>query len=247
MNFMHETKTVSIHQPNFFPWLGFFDKLIKSDVFLLMDTAQIPQKKPSWTNRVKIIIEKQENWCPTLELVRSHLGLIPIMDAKIVENSNCRQKIARTIYFNYKKAKYFDSIFSFIEPLILNNESSISTYNYQSLLALVEKLGIDKTKLILTSELGFTMSKENLSLLITKMVKSVSGTTYLSGTASRDYMEEDIFSSAGIKLIYQEYNHPTYAQFSSREFIPGLSIIDALMNLDFEGVKLLLHTDLNTR
>jgi hypothetical protein len=234
-------KIVAIHQPNFFPWLGFFDKIIKSDVFLMMDTAQIPQKKPSWTNRVKIIVEKKECYCPTLDLVRNHHGVIPIKEALIVEDSICKKKIVRTIYFNYRKSAFFNQVYPFIETHILSKENSIADYNLSSIKALLEKLDIDKNKIIKTSEIGFEMSKEDLSVLITKMVKNVSGTTYLSGNCSMGYLDHQAFANAGIELIFQNYIHPVYKQFSTSTFIPGLSIIDALMNLGFEGVKEIIH------
>jgi hypothetical protein len=241
---MNNMKIVAIHQPNFFPWLGFFDKIMKSDVFLLMDTAQIPQKKPSWTNRVKIIIEKEESWCPTIELVRNYHGVIPIKDAEIVENSVCKKKIIKTIFFNYKKSRFFETVFPFVESLVLDESKFISEYNLRSIRATLDKLDIDGSKLVLTSELGYTMSKDNLSSLVTRMVHSAGGNTYLSGDFSVGYLEPEIFQEAGIELKFQNYVHPTYEQFSSKVFIPGLSIIDAFMNLGFDGVKELLHSNL---
>lgn len=228
---------VAIHQPNFFPWLGFFDKLIKSDVFLLMDTAQIPNKKSSFTNKTKILIEKEEKWTPTIEIHRNSGELIAIKDTKMVENSVWRKKIFRTLEFNYSKSPYFHEVFPFIKDLILYPTNNLSEYNCHSINSILTRLGIDNGKLMKTSDLGFEMSKENLSELVVKMVKSVSGNIYLSGTGARSYMEKDIFDKSGIELVFQEFTHPSYPQFNTRTFIPGLSIIDALMNVGFEKLK----------
>ena len=37
-------RVVAIHQPNFLPWLGWFDKLARADVMVLLDDVQFPKK-----------------------------------------------------------------------------------------------------------------------------------------------------------------------------------------------------------
>lgn len=234
---MEKNKIVAIHQPNFFPWLGFFDKLIKSDVFLLMDTAQIPNKKSSFTNKTKILIEKEEKWTPTIEIYRNSGELVAIKDTMMVDNSVWRKKILRTLEFNYSKSPFYHEVYPFIKDLILYPTNNLSEYNCNAISSILTQLGIDNSKLVKTSDLGFEMSKENLSEIVVKMVKSVSGNTYLSGTYAKSYMENEIFETSNINLTFQEFSHPIYHQFNTRTFIPGLSIIDALMNIGFEKLK----------
>ena len=45
---------VSIHQPNYLPWIGFFDKIKRSDVFVLLDDVQFPRGKKHFGHRNKI-------------------------------------------------------------------------------------------------------------------------------------------------------------------------------------------------
>ena len=76
-------KVVAIHQPNFFPWLGFFNKVACSDVFILMDNVQFPKKGGSWSNRVQLAINGQAAWV-TMPVVRSFHGTRIIKDMQIV-------------------------------------------------------------------------------------------------------------------------------------------------------------------
>ena len=54
-------KIVAIHQPNFFPWLGYFDKINKSDIFIFLDDVQFPKKGGNWTNRVQLMVLEVPN------------------------------------------------------------------------------------------------------------------------------------------------------------------------------------------
>ena len=50
-------RIVACHQPNFLPWLGFFAKMAKADVFILLDDVQFTQGHHSqnWTTRVRMV------------------------------------------------------------------------------------------------------------------------------------------------------------------------------------------------
>ena len=68
---MRLARVVAIHQPNFFPWLGFFDKIARADVFVLMDNVQFPRTSTgTWVNRVKLLVAGRERWA-TAPVVRS--------------------------------------------------------------------------------------------------------------------------------------------------------------------------------
>ena len=93
------------------------------------------------------------------------------------------------------------------------------------------------TPIVLGSTLGV---EDRATDLLVRMVKAVGGTAYLAGGGTAGYQEDDKFHEAGIKLIYQEFQHPTYPQFNSVDFKPGLSVVDALMNCGFGGTSELL-------
>ena len=65
---------VAIHQPNFFPWLGFFDKIARADVFCLLDNVQFPKTGGTWINRVQLWINGKAAWA-TAPVDRSYSGV----------------------------------------------------------------------------------------------------------------------------------------------------------------------------
>ena len=88
---------VAIHQPNFLPWLGFFDKLARADVFVLLDSVQFPRtSKGTWINRVKLLVGGRKQWA-TVPIVRSEGSVLPIAEVRIDEAQPWRKKLLRTI------------------------------------------------------------------------------------------------------------------------------------------------------
>ena len=99
-------------------------------------------------------------------------------------------------------------------------------------------LGHSDNSLIRSSDLSTELfSTERL----VDLTKFVGGRSYLCGGGAGGYQKDDIFQKSGINLLYQNFLHPAYPQITSTEFVAGLSIVDALMNLGFEGVRQLLQ------
>ncbi len=227
---MSINKIVAIHQPNFFPWLGFFDKIIKSDIFIMMDNVQFPKKGGVWTNRVKMLVANEPKLV-TGTLDRSYIGTKINKDMEFNYKDNWRNKMTKTIQYNYNKTSFYEEVSPFILNLINNDNNNISEYNIYAIKEICNKLGIDTNKIILGSDLDVEGSATDLLI---SMTKAVDGTGYLCGGGADGYQEDAKFAKNNIKLIYQKFNHPVYKQNNNKkEFIAGLSIIDLLMNNGF--------------
>lgn len=230
-------KIVAIHQPNFFPWLGYFDKISRADIFLVMDNVQFPRtSRGTWCNRVKLIVGRRAAWV-TMPIVRTHSELRIIRDMQIDNSKDWREKLLRSIKINYCRASFFKEIFPFIEKLVNNPTNNLVEYNLTAIRSLVSALQLSPDKLILGSSLGV---KGNATDLLIAMIKAIGGSAYLCGGGAAGYQEDNKFSEAGIELVYQNFKHPTYEQYGVRKFIPGLSIMDSLFNIGLEGTKKLL-------
>lgn len=213
---------VAIHQPNYLPWLGFFDKIKKSDCFIFMDNVQYPRR--SWMNRVKIKTKGGEKLLTVPLQVRGNYHEI-IKNMRIFDEEPWRKKHLLTIEHNYSKAKYYTKFFPEIEKIITGKQERICELNI-SLTKLVCEIIKLKPSFILGSALNAEGSGTDLLI---NMVKAVGGDTYLCGGGASGYQDDEKFSSAGIKLIYQDFKHPEYPQLYG-EFIAGLSCIDWIFN-----------------
>lgn len=235
-----ENKIIAIHQPYFLPWLGYFSKIVRSDVFVILDNVQYPKKGGYWANRVMIVINGEAEWL-SVPIIRSYSGYRNINEMKIDNSKPWREKMLKTIEQNYKNAKYFGDIYKIIENLITNETNDLTSYNLNIINNLCGVLGIDKSKMIFAS--GLTSSGNATDLLIS-IIKELNGTAYLCGGGASKYQEDEKFAVNNIDLIYQNFQHPVYKQFNTKNFLKGLSIIDPLMNIGIsETIKLLIHSN----
>lgn len=231
-------KIVAIHQPNFFPWLGYFDKIARSDVFILLDNVQFPKTgRGTWVNRVKLSINGSAAWV-TLPVTRKCSGTRLISEMMINNEKDWRGKLIKTLQANYGKAPFYREIMPAIEVTIINPVGSLAEFNIVAIRSLSNLLGIDTKKLILGSSL---QTEGSSTELLISMTQAVSGTAYLCGGGADGYQEDGKFAAAGIELVYQNFKHPVYPQHRSPEFISGLSILDALMNCGVHITKKLLE------
>jgi hypothetical protein len=233
-----DARIVAIHQPNFFPWLGYFEKIARSDAFVLLDNVQYPKKGGVWTNRVKALINGEARWL-TAPIDRNYHGYLDIKDARFDDSQPWRDKLLQRLEMSYRRAPAFVEAMSVVEPLVRNPEGGIARYNEHAIKAVMTALGIPTAKIFVASELAASGASNELLISLTK---SLSGTAYMCGGGAEGYQNDVLFADAGIALIYQEFKHPVYSQAGVAAFVPGLSVIDALMNLGVEGVRKLLGT-----
>ena len=228
---------VAIHQPNFFPWLGYFEKISRADRFIFLDDVQFPKSGAGVnSNRVKMLVSGEARWI-TASIARNFEGNRRINQVEFNASEYWREKMIKSLETNYKKAQYFDEVFSFLQTLIDNPESNVSKYNCNAILSISEKLGIQTNRFCWSSELPHVGNSNDLLVSLTKLV---GGTAYLTGKGAVAYLDEAIYETAGVRLIHQDFVHPEYSQHNTVSFIAGLSIVDALMNIGYKGVAELL-------
>jgi len=230
-------RLVAIHQPNFFPWLGYFAKIARADVFVLLDDVQFPKKGGTWINRVRLLVNEEPSWV-TVPVVRKYHGVREIREMRIDEQTPWRRKVMGTVQASYGGAPHGDEVMPQLSELIENPTDELAEYNRAAITKLTEALGIE-TEMVLSSSLG--VSSQATQRLI-ELVQAVGGTAYLSGGGAEGYQEDERFAEAGIDLVEQGFEPPSYPQLAS-EPVPGLSVIDALFSCGFAGTRRLLDPD----
>ena len=230
-------KTVAIHQPNFFPWLGYFDKINRSDFFVFLDDVQFPKSgRGTWSNRVQLLVFGNPKWM-TSTIKRDYSGTKNVNEIRINNEDNWQHKFFKTLDQSYKKHPFHSQIIPTIEQLVFNDKQNLSKYNINSIKVILDHLEIDSKKLRLSSELKQEGSSNELLINLTK---SLNCDTYMCGGGASGYQDESVFNLNEIKLEFQKFQHPIYPQLNRTDFIEGLSIIDCLMNLGWESTSKLI-------
>ena len=212
---------VSVHQPQYLPWLGYFDKMDRADVFVLLDTVQF--KKNEWQNRNRIKTASGPQWLTAPVTYRFPQR---IREVEINNRERWQHRQRQAILTNYRQASCWDFAAPLIEELLTPAWESLSLLNIASVAGLAKLLGIS-TPLFVASELpGFPEDPDRRLIAI---VKHFGADTYLAGGGGRDYMDLDLYRQSGINVAFQEYRHPVYEQRFG-PFVPFLSVLDLLFN-----------------
>jgi len=221
---------VSIHQPHYVPWLGYFDKVDSADVFVILDSVQY--EKNGWQNRNRI--KTANGWMWLTVPVKHSFGLT-IRETGIDNSSKWGKKHFQSLVSNYSKAPFFSDHRAFFETLYSERHESIQALTDRMFHYFIEAIGIE-TRIETASELGSFPDEPNERLAA--MVKSLGGDTYLAGSGSRAYIDESVFRDYGISLIFQDYQPLEYSQLYNG-FEAGLAVVDALFNLGPDTLEII--------
>lgn len=227
-------RVCAIHQPNFFPWPGYFDKIQKSDVFVFLD--DVKYTKASWTNRVRIDIEGMPAWA-TCHVSASSKSAIS--EVEIVDTRRWREKLLKTISANYANFPNFKKYFPIIEELITHRETNLAQFNMNCIRTLCRIMAIDAT-FLLKSDLQIST---NSNQMLIDICKKVGANTYLCGNGADGYQIDSMFEENGISVRYQKFEQIPYGP--EGRFIAGLSIIDLLLKDHERPVAGLISRDAN--
>ena len=221
---------VSIHQPQYLPWLGYFSKIDRSDTFIFLDNVQF--KKNEWQNRNRIRTAEGWQWITVPVL---HKFLQKISEVEINNTVQWNKKHLNALITNYSKAPFFKEYIGFFEQAYAQDWKYLVDINIHIIQNLVKLMGIPNKKLILASKFE---SREGPNERLVDLCGQVGGDIYLSGKDGAQYMDLDIFEKEGIKIIFQDYKHPQYPQLFG-SFEPYISILDLLFNCGPESLSIL--------
>jgi hypothetical protein len=213
---------VTIHQPDFAPWLGFFDRWATGDLYVVLDDVQFLRR--GWHHRDKVKTAGGVSWL-TVPVVKKGRYEQRICDARIDNSSDWRAKHLGTLAAAYGRCAGFQSLFPELERIYAGGHDRLMDFNLDLLRLFAARLGIE-TPVALASD---HPSELTSSARLVELTAIHGGTVYLTGTGSRDYLDEQVFADRGIKVIWQDFSHPVYPQRFGG-FEPGMSVIDYLMN-----------------
>lgn len=219
----------SIHQPDFLPYLGYFYKMSRSDVFVFLDDAQYSKgdrheyneiAKPDGTRvRIKVPIQYHFPCSMTEVRIKGQEWFRKFLD------------LLETCYPDTHGIELIESV-DVIRRLTMA-EASLAEMNLSVNMRIARRFGINCV-IHSSSTLGIE-SKSNQRLI--DICKAVGADTYLSGTGARAYLDEQLFRQNGIKVIYSDYEPVPYPQQVRGDFVPNLSVIDFIINNGYDFAR----------
>ncbi len=216
------TVIVTIHQPNFAPWTGYFDKMVRSDVFVLLDT--VPFTKGGFQNRVKIKGVNAAQWLTVPVHTKGKLGQLT-NQVETNELKDWRSDHLKTLQTLYGRCPGYRDAAELLSSTYAKRSTNLAQLCTDLIIGIRNHYGITTT-LVNASDLAVTGSS---SQLLADIVAELGGDTYLSGPSGRNYLDESVFADRGIGLSYHSFTPSAYPQ-AHGEFIPGLSMLDHLAN-----------------
>jgi hypothetical protein len=218
---------VAVHQPNYAPWLGYFHKLARADVFVFLDDAQF--SKGSYTNRVQVLLGGKPRWLTVP--VSQTLGT-PINRVAIARDDWARAHLD-SLHAGYRDAAQFRVVWPDIEDIYAGlPHGSLAQANAALIARLASKLGIS-TPTHVASALGAEAASGDDRLIA--LCRHFGGdVAYLSGRGGAKYQDESKFMAAGVPLHYTTFEIADYPQ-GGGAFVGGLSVLDAVFHLGWQG------------
>jgi hypothetical protein len=220
--------TITIHQPEYLPYIGFFRKAVESDIFIILD--DVNYQKNAFINRNKIKTAKGVQWITVP--IKERSSNLKINEVLISNQTNWQESQWKTLIFNYSKAPCFKEYSNFFKKVFNKKWEKISDLDIYLIENIINFL---KAKTMIKKSSELNVSGKGMERLI-NICKTVKADTYLSGKGSEKYHMElkdiELFEKNGIKVLFQDFNHPKYNQLFEKNmgFISNLSIIDLLFN-----------------
>jgi len=224
---------VSINQPAYLPWLGYFHRIAVSDAHIVLDHVQF--EKNSFTNRNKIRTPNGWCWLTVPVKTASKFGQLRIDEIEIANEKKWAIKHWNSLRLNYSKSPYFDQHAAFFERVYTREWQRLADLIRELTAYLLDAFGIN-TKCHFSSEMKAAGKKDELVL---QLCLELGATVYLSGPLGRNYLREDMFSSNGVRVRYDDYDHPTYVQ-AYPGFEAYMAALDLLFNAGPASLEIML-------
>ena len=212
---------LAAHQPQYLAYTGYFAKIDRADIFILLDTVQY--KKNEWQNRNRL---KGPNGVQFITVPVSFKFGDTIDRIRIQNRQPWRKKHLATVKTCYAKAPHFGSFFQWYEELLERKWTLLGELNIAAVRGMMTLLGIT-TDTAVASELPPMPEHPDQRLI--ELCRHFGCDTYLAGAGGQKYMDLSIWRDSGVEVKFQRFYEPARNQLFG-EFEPNLSAADLYMN-----------------
>jgi len=214
---------IACHQPAYLPWPGFFYKVMRADILVLLDSVQFP-RGTSWVSRNRIKTPRGQMWL-TVPVKRKGRGLQKVKEVEVFNERAWARRHVESLIHAYKRSPFFEDHVGFLEGVYRESWDLLVDLNTSLLRYFLSRVEIDSV-LKFSSELR--IESKGTPLLV-EICKKLNADVYTTIGTSRTHLDERLFQKSGIKVDYYNYRCPRYPQLWG-EFIPNLSVVDMIFN-----------------
>jgi len=224
-------------QPTYLPWPGYFNLMARARHFVFLDDVQF--ERSSWQCRNRILTAKGPLW---LSVATQGASLqTKICDVEVNEKLDWRRKHAASIRQAYGRHPHRDCLDDLVGIIEDRSMTKLADINIAIIRRWAECLSLAPV-FVRSSALG---AEGKRSDRLVNICRALGARVYYSPKGARRYLEEDgLLAAAGIETVFQDYEVPPYAQLKSAEFVPQLSLLDAVANLGWAGAGALVLSGL---
>lgn len=224
---------LSAHQPYFAPFPGFFYKILRSDLFVILDDVQFP-RGTTWISRNRFKSPQGFLWI-TIPVWKKGLGLQKISEIRICHEGRWAKKHLESLRTAYKNAPYLSEHMDLLGEMFSDRNEKLIDLNLSVIYYLMKTLGIG-TQTVLLSELHVS-STGNRRLV--ELCRKTGATQFLVQAPAKKFIDETLFMDAGVELKFFNPPTPVYPQLWG-DFLANLSILDLLLNCGPKARDILL-------
>ena len=228
---------ISIHQPNFFPWVGYFEKINKSDIFLFLDDTFVTNNL-DFLNRSYFINNGNKKFFSVS--IKRNFSIKKISELELDNNYPWKMKFLNYLNENYKKKIFFDDVMYIVKDILSFESNLIIDFNINAIKRLIKILKLN-VKIEFASNFNL---KTSSSQKILDLIKLNGCNEYICGLGGKNYLKQEEFLKNKIKIIFNK-SEINYNQ-GNTSFISGLSILDLLFNYGIEqSIQILYNQKIN--
>jgi WbqC-like protein family len=224
---------IAIMQPGYLPWLGFFELMAGSDLFVFLDDVQYTVR--DWRNRNRIRTKNDWQWL-TVPVLHKHRKSQLIKDVMINNTIGWSKKHRNALEINYHKAKFFCQYYPALDKIYSEKWTNLCDMNIAFTIGLARQLGIN-VPVMRSSGLNVPLGRMQKILAICKALQA---TELYDSQKSEQLWDWSKFTQENIKVTFQHYAHPVYKQ-TYEPFIPYMSVVDLLFNHGPDSLKIIIN------
>lgn len=226
-------RVVSVHQPNFMPWLKLLDKILASDVYVAYDTVQFTRSE--YHARQRIRRGAGAMWL-TVPVHRIPGRRQTLREVRIDNSQAFRARHLEAVRCAYEHSPYFAELYPRLERVYRGEQETLVEFNLEIISTLCAYLG-STVRIVRASALPHAGTNAERLVALTR---AAGGDRHLTSTygPERSFVDWPAVSDAGITILSQRFAHPVYEQ-PHGPFLPDLSAVDMLFGHGRDTASLL--------